>query len=82
MKNKEGNYKPCLVTKGFPEEHKIDVDLSIITKTTSHTLLAKVALQKMHCKITDIKSAFLQSSQVEKPIYLIPPSNFQKENNT
>lgn len=29
----------------------------------------------------DIKSAFLHSSQIQRPIYQIPPTKLQKENN-
>ena len=43
-----------------------------------------VALKKWHfktAKITDIQSAFLQSSQIKRPIYLILFKVFRKENN-
>ena len=60
----------------------MEIDSPTVTNTALQTLLAIAVLKKWHCKTTDINAAFLQSSQIKRPIHLIPPTEFRKENNT
>ena len=43
-------------------------------------ILTLLSSNKQPCNAIDIKSAFLQGKQTERPIFIIPPSEFQEQN--
>ena len=43
-------------------------------------ILTLLSSNKWPCNVIDIESAFLQGKQIERPIFLIPPPEFQEQN--
>ena len=50
------------------------------TKESMRLILTLLACNKWPCNAIDIKSAFLQEKQIERPVFLIPPPEFQEQN--
>ena len=72
---KGDKYKARLVARGFQEDQseEIRVDSPTISKAAMRICFAIAASNHWSLESTDIKSAFLQSDQVKREIYLIPP---------
>ena len=43
-------------------------------------ILTLLSSNKWPCNAIDIESAFLQGKQIERPVFLIPPPEFQEQN--
>ena len=73
---KGDKYKARLVARGFQEDQseEIRVDSPTIGKAAVRICFAIAASKHWSLESTDIKSAFLQSDNVEREIYLIPPT--------
>ena len=73
--------KARLLARGFEEDgSNILKDLPTCTKESARLILTLLASDKSPCNAVIIKSAFLQGKQIERALFLIPLSEFQKEN--
>ena len=73
--------KARLLARGFEEDgSNILKDLPTCTKESARLILTLLASDKWSCNAVVIKSAFLQGKQIERALFLIPLSEFQKEN--
>ena len=73
--------KVRLLARGFEEDSSnILKDLSTCTKESVRLILTLLVSDKWPCNAIKIKSAFLQGKQIERPLFLIPSSEFQEEN--
>ena len=73
--------KARLLARGFEEDSSnILKDLPTCTKKSARLILTLLASDKWPCNAIDIKSAFLQGKHIERPLLLIPLSEFQEEN--
>ena len=80
-KEMDGNFtvKARLVARGFEDIHNQGKnDSPTCAKDTMRIALTLMASKQWKCMSLDVKSAFLQSSQLERDIFLVPP----KEANT
>ncbi len=77
--NKESNgkqtFKARLVAKGFQDKDACNVrnDSPICSKESLRAVLGVMSAKDWVCKSMDIKTAFLQSKKLDRPIYLLPP---------
>ena len=71
--DKGGAKRARLVARGFEEEGEIQSDSPTLSKAGMRTFLASAASKEWTVETTDIKSAFLQGSTVERTIFLKPP---------
>lgn len=62
-----------LVARGFEEETNSPRDSPTVGKSAVRMLLAIAASKGWRVKTTDIKSAFLQSRQLDREVYIKPP---------
>ena len=69
-------YKARLVVRGFEESNLIDIrkDSTTCCKENFRLLLAIVVTNKWKVHSLDIKSAFLQGKNIDRELYLKPPS--------
>ena len=73
--------KARLVARGFEEDSSNILKHSPnCTKESIRLILTLLASNKWPCNAVDIKSAFLREKQIERPVFLIPPPEFQEEN--
>ena len=70
------SYKARLVVRGFEESNLIDIrkDSTTCCKENFRLLLAIVVTNKWKVHSLDIKSAFLQGKNIDRELYLKPPS--------
>ena len=78
VNNKGSEVRARLVARGFEETDEIPKDSPTLGKSSLRTLLAIAAGMCWQVETTDIKSAFLQGSELEREVYIKPP----KEANT
>ena len=71
QKGKEARAR--LTARGFQEEEEFPTDSPTIQKYTLRTALAIAATNCWEITATDIKSAFLQGSELEREVYVKPP---------
>ena len=69
-----------LVARGFEEEEFIQSDSPTLSKAGFRIILVTAASKRWQIQTTDIKSAFLQGSQVERVIFLKPPKEAEAPN--
>ena len=62
-----------LVARGFEEEENIQSDSPTLSKAGFRVILAVIASCGWNIETTDIKSAFLQGTQLQRDVYLKPP---------
>ena len=62
-----------LVVRGFEEVTNIQRDLPTVGKSTMRILFLVAASNLWSIKTTDIKSAFLQSKELNRKVYVLPP---------
>ena len=65
--------KARLVAKGFQEMEHVRADSPTIGKSITRLTLSIAASQGWTIKSTDIKSAFLQSDEIDRVVYIKPP---------
>ena len=65
--------KARLVARGYEEHSEVQADSPTVLKSTLKTMLAIAGMKGWQCKTTDVKTAFLQGSQIERDVYLKPP---------
>ena len=72
--NKDGKAKAQLVVRGFEEDFIMLKDSPTVGKGAMRMILAVASSMKWMIKTTDIKSAFLQGKELDRDVYLRPPS--------
>ena len=70
---KDDKVKARLVARGFEEEQTIQSDSPTISKCGMRMCLMIVSHQGWTMRSTDIKSAFLQSKEMTRQVYVEPP---------
>ena len=70
---KGDDIKARLVAKGFQETEHVRADSPTIGKSITRLTLSIAASKGWTIKSTDIKSAFLQSDEIDRVVYLKPP---------
>ena len=65
--------KARLVARGFQETEQVRVDSPTIGKPLTRLTLSIAASRGWIIKSTDIKSAFLQSDEIDRVVYIKPP---------
>ena len=73
MTVKGDKIKARLVAKGFEEEFLLQKDSPTVSKSGLNMLLIIAASKNWTIKTTDIKSAFLQSKDLDRNVYIKPP---------
>lgn len=71
---RKGNVvKARLVARGFQENEEMRVDSPTVGKSVSRICLTIAASNSWKIKTVDIKSAFLQSDNLERDVFITPP---------
>ena len=70
---KEGEIRARLVARGFEEQEEIDKASPTMHKSSLRSLLTIAAMRTWQIETTDIKSAFLQGSNMSRKVYVKPP---------
>ena len=70
---KNDKVKARLVARGFEEMSEVQSDSPTISKCGMRVCLMLGACSSWNIKSTDIKSAFLQSNEMQRAVYLRPP---------
>ena len=70
----KGTEKRARITaRGFQEDTTFPTDSPTVQKHSMRLLLAIAATEQWDIKTTDISSAFLQGSDMDRPVYVKPP---------
>ena len=77
---KGDNIRARLVARGFEENIDLQKESPTVNKHTVRVFLAIAATKKWTVKTTDIKSAFLQSKNIEREVYIKPPKEAECAN--
>ena len=73
--------KTRLVASGFEEQNsEVLKDSPSYTKNSTPLVLSIIFTKGCDCNSTDIKSVFLQSKEIGRNVYLIPPTEAESEN--
>ena len=70
---KEDVLRARLVARGYEEVEFIQSDSPTMSKSSMRSILAVTALYEWKIETTDIKSAFLQGSLLDRDVFLKPP---------
>jgi transposase InsO family protein len=73
MTQKGDEVRARLTARGFQEEEEIPSDSPTLQKANLRTVLAIAAAKEWTITATDIKSAFLQGSEMTRDVYVKPP---------
>ena len=73
MTEKENEARARLTARGFQEEEDIPSDSPTLQKANLRTVLAIAASKSWEITATDIKSAFLQGSDLTRDVFVKPP---------
>ena len=79
-KKDDGRIKARLVARGFEESQYLQTDAPTADKTSQRLFLSIAAMRTWTIQSLDIKAAFLQSHQMQRNLYLKPPSDIKKSN--
>ena len=71
-----------LVARGFEEQVDVPIDSPTVNRSTMRMMLAVSVAKHWTVKATDIKSAFLQGSILQRDVYLKPPKEANVEDGT
>ncbi|KAL5007820.1 hypothetical protein ScPMuIL_016626 [Solemya velum] len=74
LSEKEGKVRARLVSRGFEERLFIPSDSPTVGKGALRIVLTVAAYKVWKIKTTDIKSAFLQGKQLDREVYVKPPT--------
>lgn len=74
LSEKDGKVRARLVARGFEERLFIPSDSPTVGKGALRIVLTVAAYKVWKIKTTDIKSAFLQGKQLDREVYVKPPS--------
>ena len=70
---KNDDIRARLVARGFEEEDEVDKTSPTMIKSTLRMILAVGAMKDWPLQTTDIKSAFLQGSEMSRIVHIKPP---------
>jgi transposase InsO family protein/ribonuclease HI len=73
----DGKKKARLVARGFEELDKVQSDSPTISKSVMRVFLAICSSLSWTVCTTDIKSAFLQGQDLDRDVFIKPPSGFE-----
>ena len=73
MTQKGDEARARLTARGFQEEEEIPSDSPTLQKANLRTVLAIAAAKEWTITATDIKSAFLQGSEMKRQVFVKPP---------
>ena len=76
----DGRIKARIVARGYEEGEMLFVDAPTVDKTSLRIILALATMKNWMCSSLDVKSAFLQSHQLDRVVYLNPPKDVRKKN--
>ena len=77
-KKPKGIYKARLVVRGFEEQLEKHVDSPTGDKCSTKIMMALSKAHNWKVESIDIKSAFLQSQQLDRVVFVKPPRNLKK----
>ena len=75
----EGNYKARLVARGFQEETENDCDAPTADRISKRLLFTIAVCQNWEIRTLDITSAFLQSDELVRDVYVKPPQDIRRK---
>ena len=78
LSGNQRRYKARLVARGFEEPILIQSDSPTVEKSTIRLFFAVCASRGWRFESLDIKSAFLQSTTLDRTIFIIPPRDIRK----
>ena len=79
MTQKGDEARARLTARGFQEEEEFPTDSPTIQKYTLRTVLAIAATKNWEITATDIKSAFLQGSKLDRQVFVKPPKEAEQK---
>ena len=74
----DGELKARLVARGFEEELLKPTDSPTVSKFIIRILLGLAAAPTWKLKSIDVKSAFLQSDEIDREVYISPPKEIRR----
>ena len=77
LSKKGSETRARLVARGYEEEHDIPSDSPTLSKAGMRIIVALAAAQDWIIETTDIKSAFLQGSKLDRKVFIKPPKEAQ-----
>ena len=80
LSKKGDDIRARLVARGYEEQDEIQSDSPTLSKAGMRLIATFAATQKWTIETTDIKSAFLQGSQLNRKVYLKPPKEAGLDN--
>ena len=80
--NKDEQKKARLVVRGFEEEFTMPRDSPTVDKGTKRIFLTISSTYNLTVKTTGIKSAFLQSREIRRDVFIKPPRESDTEKGT
>ena len=79
LTNKEGQKKARLVARGFEESEKLERDSPTVAKSTMRLMIVTAINKGWTLKSTDIKCAFLQGNEMQRDVFIKPPTEAKRE---
>ena len=80
LSKKGSETRARLVARGFEEEEDIPSDSPTLSKAGLRVIISLAASLNWTIQTTDIKSAFLQGSRLERKVFIKPPKEAQVNN--
>jgi hypothetical protein len=74
----EGKYKARLVARGFQELCENQSDAPTASRISKRLLFSIAACQNWEVRTLDITSAFLQSDEIQREVYVKPPQDIRR----
>ena len=79
LTKKGSEIRARLVARGFEEEDEVKKDSPTVNKSSLRLMLTISSLKGWEINMTDIKSAFLQGSQLDRDVFIKPPKEAEME---
>jgi len=77
VEKSDGRIKARLVARGFEENEYSRTDAPTVDKSSMRTFLSLTAMNNWEFYSLDVKSAFLQSHELQRTVYLKPPKDIR-----
>lgn len=75
----DGRIKARIVARGYEESEKfLETDAPTVDKTNIRTFLTVIAMKGWEAGSLDVKAAFLQSHELKREVFLLPPKDIRK----
>ena len=75
----DGKYKARLVARGFQEVLNEQSDAPTVNKISKRLMFTVAACRKWEVKSLDVTSAFLQADELDREIYVKPPTDIRRK---